>query len=112
VDHAAAKHGSAAGKRSECRDAMDPSVVFSDVDGAALPPRDRTCALARAVLRLAVAGLGVGARAPILWAALPLLAIGVVEKIEGMDEATHVWVSLGSAIGCGLVLRTPPMFQS
>ena len=52
---------SAAGERSECRDAVDAVAVVPDVADAALPPGDRACALVRANLRLAAAGLGLGA---------------------------------------------------
>ena len=61
VDHAAAEQRSAAGERPECRDALDTVVVLADVAAAALPPCDRACALVRALLWLAAAGLRLGA---------------------------------------------------
>src|SRR3989440_567025 len=61
VDHAAAELRSAAGERSERREAMDTVVVRADVAAAALPPYDRTCALACANLRVAAAGFRLGA---------------------------------------------------
>ena len=60
LDHAAAEHRSPAGERWECRDAVDPVAVVPDAIGAALQP-DRDCALACATLRLAAAGLRLGA---------------------------------------------------
>src|SRR5205807_4227770 len=50
-----------AGERSERRDAMDTVVFRADVAAAALPPCDRTCALACANLRVAAAGFRLGA---------------------------------------------------
>ena len=59
--HAAAEQRSTAGERPECRDALDTVVVCPDVADAALPPSYRACALVRAILRLAAAGLRLGA---------------------------------------------------
>ena len=55
--------------------------VVPDVTDAALPPGHRARALACADLRLAAAGLGLGAARGISMGFLPPLAIGVVEKI-------------------------------
>jgi len=61
VDHAAAEHRSAIGERGECRNAMDTGILVPDVLDAVLPPSDRACALACTNLRLAAAGLSLGA---------------------------------------------------
>ena len=61
IDHAADEQRRTAGKRFECRDVMDPAFVAPDVAGAALPSCDDSFALVCANLRLAAAGLSLGA---------------------------------------------------
>jgi len=60
---------------------MDAVVVVPEVAAAVLPPSDRACALACANLWLAAAGLRLGEAGGIFMGALPLLAIGVIEKL-------------------------------
>ena len=61
IDHGADKQRCTAGKRFERRNLMGPAFVASNVAGTALPPGDGSFALVRANLRLAAAGLGLGA---------------------------------------------------
>ena len=82
VDHAAAQHVRPAGERPECRDAVDAVPFVPDVADAALPPSGRAW---RSGMRRSTAGCcwsrpGRGARR-FSGPRLPLLAIGVVEKI-------------------------------
>jgi len=93
LDHAAAEHRGTAGKRSERHDAMDPFAVVAHVADVALPPAGHSCALVRANLRGLLLVSGWARRAPFLWAALPLLAIGVVEKIA--FNTSHFAAMLG-----------------
>ena len=64
----------------------------------------RACALACADLRLAAAGLRLGAARAFLWAVLPLLAIGVVEKIA--FNTSHFAVLLEDRLSGGARRRS------
>jgi hypothetical protein len=60
ANYAATEHCSSHDKRRGCRDTVDPLAVVSDGIGAPLRS-DRACALACATLRVAAAGLRLGA---------------------------------------------------
>jgi len=70
---------SADGKRPKCQDALDPFI--RNVDRAALPSSSHSWTLVCAIYAWLLLVSAWARRAAFLWAFLPPLAIGVVEKI-------------------------------
>ena len=80
MDSVLAEHAGSAGNRRGRRTSSGKNAVVPDAIGAALRSHCHR-ALARSGLRLAAPGLRLGAPRHLLWAVLPLVAIGVFEKI-------------------------------